>query len=98
MVFCFCDEFKFFLIATRIFLTEIMSLLYIQNPFGSCNRARCQLTAWPRCNLLAEKFLRHFPHPHSLLEKKKLRRAFGRRLDGGKTGCAVSSYKPRDPL
>ncbi|PSN37548.1 hypothetical protein C0J52_12556 [Blattella germanica] len=41
MVFCFCDEFKFFLIATRIFLTEIMSLLYIQNPFGSCNRARC---------------------------------------------------------
>ncbi|PSN31994.1 hypothetical protein C0J52_24612 [Blattella germanica] len=70
MVFCFCDEFKFFLIATRIFLTEIMSLLYIQNPFGSCNRARCQLTAWPRCDLLAEKFLRHFPHPHSLLEKK----------------------------
>ncbi|PSN56950.1 hypothetical protein C0J52_07428 [Blattella germanica] len=61
MVFCFCDEFKFFLIATRIFLTEIMSLLYIQNPFGSCNRARCQLTAWPRCDLLAEKF-RHFPH------------------------------------
>ncbi|PSN51323.1 hypothetical protein C0J52_15722 [Blattella germanica] len=52
MVFCFCDEFKFFLIATRIFLTEIMSLLYIQNPFGSCNRARCQLTAWPRCDLL----------------------------------------------
>ncbi|PSN43177.1 hypothetical protein C0J52_11303 [Blattella germanica] len=44
MVFCFCDEFKYFLIATRIFLTEIMSLLYIQNPFGSCNRARCQLT------------------------------------------------------
>ncbi|PSN37847.1 hypothetical protein C0J52_20778 [Blattella germanica] len=43
MVFCFCDEFKFFLIATRIFLTEIMSLLYIQNPFGSCNRARCRL-------------------------------------------------------
>ncbi|PSN29570.1 hypothetical protein C0J52_25789 [Blattella germanica] len=67
MVFCFCDEFKFFLIATRIFLTEIVSLLYIQNPFGSCNRARCQLTAWPRCDLLAEKFLRHFPHPHSLL-------------------------------
>ncbi|PSN39075.1 hypothetical protein C0J52_07362 [Blattella germanica] len=70
MVFCFCDEFKFFLIATRIFLTEIMSLLYIQNPFGSCNRALCQLTAWPRCNLFAEKFLCHFPHPHSLLEKK----------------------------
>lgn len=72
MVFCFCDEFKFFLIATRIFLTEIMSLLYIQNPFGSCNRARCQLTAWPRCDLLAEKFLRHFPHPHSLLEPEEL--------------------------
>ncbi|PSN39047.1 hypothetical protein C0J52_13774 [Blattella germanica] len=61
MVFCFCDEFKFFLIATRIFLTEIMSLLYIQNPFGSCNRARCQLAAWLRCDFSRRSFFVTFP-------------------------------------